>query len=367
MGVYERQKNILSDSAAALFAESPSASGHPGGNHPDPGRGAAAACPQPLSRQAEAKRRHGKAPVPDYPCITRLDEDLALTGRAQSTIAEYIRYGRRIAAWSGRDPAVLAEEDVRAFLLHLKREAKYKPNSLRLVTAALRFLFRRVLGREWAVLALASAPDAHRLPVALTRQELARLFGCIRQEYVRMAFELMFGCGLRVGEVVKLAVRDIRGKGQPAQHLHIREAKGGTERLVPLPPTLYRRLRAFWDTHRHPVFLFPSKGWTHKARGAGTKDPAQAEAPISVSALQHAMGLVRREAGLPEGITCHTLRHSYATHSLEAGVNLRQLSAYLGHSSLEITARYLHLTQVSEATALAAIEGFTRELIKPAP
>ena len=182
-----------------------------------------------------------------------------------------------------------------------------------------------------------------------------------------MSFELMYGCGLRVGEVVKLEVRDIRGKGRPSQHLHIREAKGGTERLVPLPPTLYARLRRFWAAHRHPVFLFPSKGWTHKARGSGTKDPSLAVAHISVAAIQHAMGLVRREAGLPEGITCHTLRHSYATHALEAGVNLRQLSAYLGHSSLEITARYLHLTQVSEAAALKAIEGFTRALIRPVP
>ena len=305
--------------------------------------------------------------VPAYSCLTLLEEDLALTGRSRSTGEEYIRYARRIAAWSGRDPALLAEDEVRAFLLHLKREAHYKPNSLRLVTAALRFLFRRVLERDWKVLALVSAPDAHRLPVALTREQLTKLFGCIRQEYVRMAFELMFGCGLRVGEVVKLEVRDIRGRGQPGQSLHIREAKGGTERLVPLPPTLYARLQRFWLAHRHPVFLCPSAGWTHKARGAGTKDPAQAAAHISVSALQHAMGLVRREAGLPVGICCHTLRHSYATQALEAGINLRQLSAYPGHSSLEITARYLHLTQISEATALRAIEGFTAALLKLAP
>ena len=322
---------------------------------------------QRLRDPAGAKQRHGKALIPDYPCIIRLDEDLALTGRAKSTIAEYLRYARRLAAWSGRDPAVLAEEDVRAFLLHLKRVAKYKPNSLRLVTAALRFLFRRVLGRDWQVLELVSAPDAYRLPVALTREQIAKLLGSTRKEYVRMSFELMYGCGLRVGEVVKLEVRDIRGKGQPAQHLHLRGTKGGGERLVPLPPTLYARLGRFWLTHRHPVFLFPSKGWTHKARGAGTKDLALASTHISEGAIQHAMGLVRRAAGFPEGICCHTLRHSYATHSLEAGVNLRQLSAYLGHSSLEITAKYLHLTQVSEATALAAIEGFTKELIKPAP
>ena len=124
--------------------------------------------------------------MPAYPCITRLDEDLALTGRARSTAQEYLRYARRIAAWSGRDPAELEENDVRAFLLYLKREANYKPNSLRLCTAALRFLFRRVLRRDWHVLELASAPDAHRLPVALTRQQLAKLFACIRQEYVRM-------------------------------------------------------------------------------------------------------------------------------------------------------------------------------------
>lgn len=313
----------------------------------------------------QSKAVHGKLVVPPYPCLARLEEHLLLTSRAKATRDEYMRYARRIALWAGRDPEALTEEDLRAFFIHLKTKANYAPNTIRLVTAALRFLFVTVLERkDWKVLELISSPSPLRLPLALRADEVRRLLEVVRDARMRLTFALLYGCGLRVGEVVKLEVRDVRGRGEPLQRLHIREAKGGKDRMVPLPPTLYRQLRALWETHRHPRFLFPSKGWTHKARGDGAgRAPEFAQAHVSVSAVQHCMGLARREARLPEGVTCHTLRHSYATHALDAGVNLKQLSLYLGHHDISVTAVYLHLSTLNEARAMAAIESFSAPVV----
>ena len=315
---------------------------------------------------AQSKAAHGRQLVPDYPCLTRLHEHLLLTSRAPATREEYSRYARRIALWARRDPELLGEEDLRAFFIHLKTQANYAPNTIRLITAALRFLFVQVLGhKDWKVLELISSPSPMKLPLALPAEQARRLLGVVREPRMRMAFALMYGCGLRVGEVVKLEVRDVLGRGEALQRLHIREAKGGKDRIVPLPPTLYKQLGELWLTHRHPRFLFPSKGWSHKARGVGaTRDIRLADTPVSVSAVQHCMGLARLEARLQEGVTCHTLRHSYATHALDAGVNLKQLSLYMGHADISTTAIYLHLSTLNEARAMAAIEAFSAPVVK---
>lgn len=158
----------------------------------------------------------------------------------------------------------------------------------------------------------------------------------------------MYGCGLRVSEAVSLQVRDIRGRGEAMQRLHIRGGKGDKDRLVPLPPTLYQKLRDHWLTHRHPRWLFPSgDGSTH----------------VSVSALQQCMAKTRQAAGLREGVSCHTLRHSYATHALDGGVNLKQLSLYMGHHDIRVTAIYLHLSTLNEQRAMQAIEAFCAPVI----
>jgi site-specific recombinase XerD len=144
------------------------------------------------------------------------------------------------------------------------------------------------------------------------------------------------------------------------RRIHIREGKGGKDRFVPLPASLLTMLREFWKSHRHPRLLFP--GVSNAWRERGTQGPRRTEAPMSESSVQHTMRLAVAQAGLPRGVTPHTLRHSYATHLLEEGVSLRQIASYLGHSSLDTTVIYTHLTAVSEERALTAIEGLTRRV-----
>jgi len=155
---------------------------------------------------------------------------------------------------------------------------------------------------------------------------------------------------------VKLEVRDIHG----AQgRIHLREAKGGKDRFVPLPAFLLARLRGFWRSHRHPRLLFPAvgRGWRERA----TERSGQADVGMSVSSLQHCFRLAGAAARLQVAATPHTLRHSYATHLLEEGVSLRQIASYLGHRSLDTTVIYTHLTAVSEGKALQVIERLSRQ------
>jgi integrase len=154
-------------------------------------------------------------------------------------------------------------------------------------------------------------------------------------------------------------VQDLREPGR----LHLRETKGNKERYVPLPPAMLAELRAFWKTHRHPKWIFPGvgRGWkdhsinSGPARTAALARLAHAVEPMGVGSIGHCLRLARAEARLPQGMVVHTLRHSYATHLLEAGVSIRLISAYLGHSSLETTLIYTHLTAVNEASAREAV------------
>jgi integrase/recombinase XerD len=294
-----------------------------------------------------------------------LQEHLVLDSSSRSKAEEYVRYGLRIALWAQADPEHITEDQVRAFFLELKREGRYAPNTVRLMTAALRFLFTKVLGRVgWAVFGLIRSPEVQRLPIVLSEGQAHALLAHTRLPHFLMLWELILGTGLRISEAVSLEVTAVRGKGEAAQSLVVL-GKGNKERCVPLPPTLYAKLRDWWATHQHPRWIFPSM--LDQQRLRQPVPLRERVAHLTASAAQHAMAIIREEAGLPEVTTCHTLRHTYATMSLEAGVNLLQVSRYLGHESLETTQIYLHVTLGSEQKAVAAIEQNLSRLFKPQP
>ena len=208
-----------------------------------------------------------------------------------------------------------------------------------------------MVGRDWKLFDLVRCPDRQKLPAVLTREEVAKLLGAVREPRFSMILRLIYGCGLRIGEAVKLEVRDIQRDGTV---LFIREAKGGKDRFVPLPASLLAALRHWWKEHRHPRLLFPAVGRGWREHGG---HPLHDE-PMGVGSIQHCFRLTLGAAGFPRGAaSVHTLRHSYATHLLDAGVSLRQIAAFLGHTSLNTTVIYTHLTAVSEAKARTVIDG----------
>lgn len=184
-----------------------------------------------------------------------------------------------------------------------------------------------------------------KLPVVLSRAEVRRVLACIHRPHYRVCLSTIYACGLRVREGVYLQVQDI---DSDRRQVHVRHAKGSKARYVPLPTSTLRMLRQYWGRHRHPLWLFPS--------------PSRGDKPMSVGGVQRCFKAALLESGVQKGATVHTLRHSYATHLLEAGVNLRMIQAYLGHSSPKTTAIYTHLTRAADELAAEAINRVVSDL-----
>lgn len=303
------------------------------------------------SVHASTRRGSKKNHAPDCESLVRFAETLKLRSLAEATQAEYLRFVRKLATRHGGDPALLDEAAVRAHLLRLKDEHHYSPSSMRTAVAAMRAYYGLHLGRDWKLFDLVRSPSAQKLPVVLTRAEVARLFATVREPRFRTLFRLIYACGLRIGEAVTLEVQDLREPGR----VHIREAKGNKERYVPLPPAMLAELRAFWKTHRHPRWIFPGVGRGWREQPEQVAQLGRAIEPLGVGSVQHCLRQTRVQAGLPRETVVHTLRHSYATHLLEEGVSIRLISAYLGHGSLETTLIYTHLTAVNEASVREAV------------
>jgi integrase len=215
----------------------------------------------------------------------------------------------------------------------------------------------------WTVFSEVRIAEPLILPVVLSRQEVAAVLRAVREPRLGVCLELIYHCGLRVGEAVRVEVRDLHESRTPHPRLHVRCGKGGGDRFVPMSPPMVERLRQWWKQHQHPTWLFPGPGMGWRERGVTALEAAaKATTHLSVSAVQNTFRLARAQSGINAAATPHTLRHSYATHLLEEGVSLLQISRYLGHASLDTTVIYTHLTSVSEARTRAALATLHRQL-----
>lgn len=313
--------------------------------------------PNKTTKKAKAVTSGYLASDPDS--LVRFADLLKLRSLAPTTQAEYLRYVRKLAARKKCDPAGLDEAQVREHLLYLKGKCGHAPSTIRTAAAAFTAFYRLHLGRDWKLFDLVRSPSAQTLPTVLTRAEVARLFGVLREERFRVVLRFIYACGLRIGEAVKVEVADLHG----GQRVHVRGAKGNKDRYVPLPPAMLTELRAWWKTHRHPRWVFPAVGRGWREEHAATERLRAAGEPMGIGSIQHCMRLAVAEAKLPAGTCVHTLRHSYATHLLEEGVSIRLISQFLGHASLDTTVIYTHLTAINEAAASAAVA----KLLAPFP
>ena len=207
----------------------------------------------------------------------------------------------------------------------------------------------------WTVFRELRVAQPQVLPVVLSRAEVKSLLAAVREPRFRACLGLMYHCGLRVGEATRVRVKDIMGRESPPRLL-VSSGKGGKQRYVPITPAMVEDLRAWWRIHQNPVFLFPTpgRGWADRTLTLSQSMHLN-QGPMSESCVQSAYRLARAASGVNPGSTTHTLRHSYATHLLEEGVSLRQISSYLGHESLDTTVIYTHLTNVSEARTQVAL------------
>ena len=299
-----------------------------------------------------------------YPSIAKFQQFVELKDFRMPTKKEYVRYVRKCAEYFGCDPLGLSEDQLRTYFLFLRQQKKYSRSPMKAAKFALRSFFVDCHQRQgWSVFSEVRIAEPLILPVVLSRQEVAAVLGAVREPRMGVCLELIYHCGLRVGEAVAVQVRDLHESRSAHPRLHVRQGKGGHDRFVPMSPRMVQRLRQWWRQHQHPLWIFPGPGIGWRERGhTALEAAAKASTHLSVSAVQNTFRLARAQSGINSAATPHTLRHSYATHLLEEGVSLRQISQYLGHASLDTTVIYTHLTSISEARPRAARETLHRAL-----
>jgi len=256
----------------------------------------------------------------------RMIQDMRLRGLAAGTQRTYVEAVKVLARHYNRPPDQLREEQIRQFFTHLIETGRLAGSTIHLYLFAIKFLYRTTLKRHWAVLDLIRIRRPKTLPVVLGRAEVRQLLSHIRRPAARISAILMYSCGLRVSEAVGLRAEHIDSRRMV---VCVRNGKGAKDRYVPLPKRTLELLRAYWLEHRPGTWLFPS----NTGRG-----------PIPPNSVRKAIKGAIRDCGLTKNVSCHTLRHSYATHLLEDGLELRVIQGFLGHQSIKTTARYAHLT-----------------------
>ena len=259
------------------------------------------------------------------PLRRRMIEDMTVRNLSPSTQQSYIYAVAKFSRHFGRSPDRLGLEDVRAYQLHLIAQQR-SWSHINQIVCALRFFYGVTLGRSEAHERIVAAREPQRLPVVLSSEEIVRFLEAVPGLRNRVALTTAYGAGLRVGEVVRLRTAAIDSS---RMLIRIEQGKGGKDRYVMLSPQLLQILRTYWRLARPGQWLFPGH------------DPAE---PVSVATLQEACRQAARRADLSKPVTVHTLRHSFATHLLEAGTDIRIIQVLLGHARLSTTARY---TQVA--------------------
>ena len=256
-----------------------------------------------------------------------MTEDMKLRGLAPRTQDRYLFAIKALAKYYQRPLGRITERQVRKYLLYLIESKGYAKTTFNIDLCAIKFLYRRTLGRDWNLLQLKCSKKNKRLPIVLSRDEVWSLLDLVRRPKARMSLTLMYTCGLRVSEAVKLRLDDIDSRRMV---LWVRNAKGYKDRSVPLLIHTLTQLRVYWLEHRPRIWLSPSK-----------KDART----ITTNCVQRCLKATLRQSNIRKNVSCHTLRHSYATHLVEAGVHLRVIQALLGHKSITTTFIYMHLTQ----------------------
>jgi site-specific recombinase XerD len=264
-----------------------------------------------------------------------MTEDLQLRGLSERTQEAYLRAVRKLAEHSHTPPDQLCEEQVRDYLLFLKNDCDFAPGSMRVAVNGIKFFYRYTVPREWATLLNVRIPPQKTLPDVLSRREVRDVLAAVHTRHNRAYLWTVYSCGLRLNEGLHLQVGDIDSQ---RMMLHVHRGKGAKDRYVILPQGTLQLLRTYWSSHRNSTWLFP-------ALGRDRKQGASAQRPMAEASVQGALKRVVDQLGLTKSVSIHTLRHSYASHLIEAGVNLRRVQQLLGHSSLQTTMRYLHLTE----------------------
>lgn len=268
--------------------------------------------------------------------------NLKLQGKRPATIDGYSRALRRVTEFFDRSPDTLTTNDLKRFFAALIESHSW--STVKLDRNGLQFFYKYTLNKQWEWLNIVKPPQVKRIPDILTPSEISMVINQTQKLRYQVFFLTLYTLGIRLSEGLELTVSDIDGQ---MMQVHVREGKGGKDRLLPLPKRTLHALRYYWSTHRHPTLIFP---------GIGT------DLPMERGGIQKALKQVIRECHIHKHISPHSLRHCFATHLLEQGLDLRSLQQLLGHASLNTTARYTQLTQLKQADSQHAVDQLANAL-----
>jgi len=265
--------------------------------------------------------------------FTRFKEDLQLKGLSEKTIKMYTRAVKQLTNHYHKSPENISNEELRQYFLYNKNERKWSRVASTISLCGIKYFYTLTLKREWTSLKFIRPEKEKRLPVILSRNEVKTILNRVRFPHHRACLKAIYSLGLRIGEGTNLKISDI---DSDRMFVHIHQSKGNKDRYIPLPERTLDILRAFYKMHRNPIWIFPAPG-----RG-GQKMPSN-NIHIPIASIQIAFGEAKKAAGIHKKVSVRHLRHSYATHLLEAGVPLRYVQQYLGHDDPKTTMIYTRL------------------------
>ncbi len=272
-----------------------------------------------------------------------MSQDLQLLGRAKRTHDGYLREVRKLASYFKRSPDELTQQQVADYLLHLINERQFAPGSLKVTYSALKFFYTVTCPRDWEVLKKIKVPKQKTLPTVLTTGEVHQLIGATGRHHNAVLLWTLYSLALRLEEGLNLQISDIDSRRMT---VHIHRGKGAKDRLLPLPISTLAVLRHYWKQHRNQRLIFPANGRNRSSAGRSTTT-------MSASTIQGCVKRAAQASRIHKPVSPHTLRHSMATHLFEAGASLCWIQRFLGHSNLQTTLVYLHLTD--DASALSQL------------
>jgi len=260
--------------------------------------------------------------------FVRVKESCELRNLAENTKRTYVRFIRQFSEYFNRSPEELGTEEIREYLLYLKRDKKQATQTLDGAYSALKFFYHAVLGRPWEISPVPRVKLERKLPVVLSTEEITALLSAIGNIKHKALLTVIYSAGLRTSEAANLIVSDI---DSARMQIRIQHSKGAKDRYTILSEKALRILRQYWKIYRPNHWLFPGR--------CGEK-------PISYKGISFIYNRYKKQAGITKPATVHSLRHSFATHLLENGADLHHIQLLLGHSSPKTTTVYLHVRRV---------------------
>lgn len=264
----------------------------------------------------------------------RMIEDMQLRGFSPRTQESYVRAVRKLAEHYQKSPELVTDEELRGYFLYRTNVSHWSRVACTIALCGIKFFYENTLRRDWTTIGLVKPKRVKSLPVVLSREEVRRALSSVHMFRHRVCLATIYSCGLRLGEGRTLQIPDI---DSDRMFLHI-HGKGSKDRYVPLPMRTLELLRQLWKTHRHEQWIFP-------APGRGGQGEPKANTPLPTASVQIAFKEALAEARIHKKASVHTLRHSYATHLLEQGVDLRIIQQILGHANPQTTMVYTQLTE----------------------